>query len=140
MYDRTITLFNYREQDGLWRTSLFKGVNIDELTARSASTQGASNNSYVDIILPSDSRMRVNKIQYVSPKDYQSLDDVAGYFTLSPNVDFIVIGDSTSDEPIVEDDYDEGLYHAMNDVNDGVYKITSAAWFSLLPHFEIEGR
>ena len=50
------------------------------------------------------------------------------------------MGDNTSAEPIPEDDYDEGFYHAMNDANDGVYRITAAAWYDLLPHFEIDGR
>lgn len=140
MYNRVITLFNFREADGLWRTILFKGVNVYEQNASSASTQGTNNGGSAEIILLSDRRMRVGKLQYVSPKVYQTLDDVTGYFTLTPNVDFIALGDNTSEEPISEDDYDEGFYHAMNDANDGVYKITAATWFDLLPHFEIDGR
>lgn len=77
---------------------------------------------------------------YIGPKAYANLDDPNGYFTFKAETDFFVVGNYSSDEPINDDDYDEGLYHAMNDAQDGVYMITSAVYFSLLPHFEIGGR
>ena len=78
--------------------------------------------------------------QYIGPKAYAALESPAGYFTFTPETDFIVVGNYSSNEPINDDDYTEGLYHAMNDVQDGVYMVTSATYFSLIPHFEIGGR
>lgn len=77
---------------------------------------------------------------YIGPKAYAKLDNPHGYFTFKAETDFFVVGNYSSEVPITDDDYDEGLYHAMNDAQDGVYMITSAAYFSLLPHFEIGGK
>ena len=77
---------------------------------------------------------------YVTPKAYSHLISPEGYFTFKPETDFFVVGNYASTEPIDDDDYDEGLYHAMNEAEDGVYMITSAVYYSLLPHFEIGGR
>ena len=81
-----------------------------------------------------------NEIRFVSPKAYAALDDVHGFFTLTPESDFIMIGNYGEADAVDDDDYDEGLYHALNDDHDGVYMITGATWYSLLPHFEIGGK
>lgn len=140
MYDQTITLFNYRKDDGLWHTAVFHGVNVVEPRASAETTQGTANRDAVEVILHCSADKAAGGLQYIPPKAYQALEAVDGYFTLTPEVDFIAIGEHLSDVPVSEEAYDEGLYHAMNDANDGVYMITSATWFSLLPHFEIGGR
>lgn len=140
MYDQTITLFNYRQEDNCWRTALFHGVNVIEPRASTATTQGTNNGDAVEIILHCSKGMKAEGLQYISPKAYQAMEDVSECFTLTPEKDFIAIGEHTSDEPVSEDDYGEGLYQAMNDLYDGVYMISSATWFSLLPHFEIGGK
>lgn len=76
--------------------------------------------------------------RYAGPKAYAQLENPRGFFTLKPACDFIVAGNFFS-EPIRDDGYDEGLYHAMNRAQDEVYMITSAAFFGLIPHFEIGG-
>lgn len=78
--------------------------------------------------------------KYIGPKAYSRLDDPRGYFTFKAETDFMVVGNYSSGDPIDDDEYDEGLYHAMNDAQDGVYMITSAAYYGLLPHFEIGGK
>ena len=78
--------------------------------------------------------------QYISPKAYAHLEAVDGRFTFTPETDFVVVGNYSSQEPIDDDEYEDGLYQAMNEAQDGVYMITSATYFSLLPHFEIGGR
>ena len=52
------------------------------------------------------------------------------------------MGDYTADadSSIPDTDYDGGFYHAMNTGRDSVYAVTSAAFFPLIPHFEIGGR
>lgn len=140
MFDQTITIFNLRKADNCWRTSVFTGVNVIEPSASTASTQGTINKDAVEILLNCSMGMKAGDFQYIPPKAWQALENVDETFTLTPEVDFIAIGDYATPNPIAEEDYDEGLYHAMNDENDGVYMITSATWFSLLPHFEIGGR
>ena len=145
MFDQTITLFNYKESDHSWHTSVFDGVNVVEAQGKTATKHGDNNSDNVEILLnckPSKTATdsEGNKLQYVAPKTYAAQEDVTGYFTLTPECDFIMIGDHGEDDPVDDDDYDEGLYHAMNDECDGVYMITGATWFGLLPHFEIGGR
>jgi len=145
MFDQTITLFNYRESDHSWYTSVFDGVDVIEGQGKTATKHGDTNSDNVEILLncqpfriATDSEG--NELLYIPPKVYAAKEDVEGYFTLTPECDFIMIGDHSEDEPLDDDDYDEGLYHAMNDEYDGVYMITSATWFNLMPHFEIGGR
>lgn len=76
--------------------------------------------------------------RYAGPKAYNRLKDPGGFFTFNPAYDFMAAGNFFS-PPIKDDDYDEGLYHAMNQAQDEVYKIVSAAFFGLIPHFEIGG-
>lgn len=140
MYDRTITLFNHRKADNCWYTRTFTGVDVIETQGQSATTHGKQSTDSLEVILHCTAAQQADGLQYVSPKAWQSLEDVEGYFTLTPECDFIVLEDCPETEPLNDDDYDEGLYHAMNDEKDSVYLITSAVWYSLLPHFEIGGR
>ena len=91
MYDQTITLFNYRKDDRLWRTAVFHGVNVIEPRASTETTQGTANRDSVEIILHCSADKVAGNLQYVPPKAYQALDAVDGYFTLTPEVDFIAI-------------------------------------------------
>lgn len=77
--------------------------------------------------------------RYIGPKAFSRLEDPSCSFTFAPEVDFFAVGNFHADNPILDDGYNEGLYHAMNDVNDCVYKIKSAVFYSLIPHFEIGG-
>lgn len=78
--------------------------------------------------------------KYTGPKAYAKLADPSGYFTFRPETDFFAAGNYASEVPISDDDYENGLYNAMNDAMDGVYMITSATFYSLIPHFEIGGK
>lgn len=78
--------------------------------------------------------------KYTGPKAYAKLADPSEYFTFRPETDFFATGNYASEAPISDDDYENGLYSAMNDAMDGVYMITSATFYSLIPHFEIGGK
>lgn len=149
MYDKTITLFNYRKSTRTWHTSVFKGVDVIELRSDTSGQHGHVNGDTVDIILhvradktatAYDARGGSSLKQYVSPRAYEALVSPDGSFTMTPEVDFIVVGEHDSAIPYNDDDYEGGLYHATNAAMDGVYMVTSATFFSLLPHFEIGGR
>lgn len=146
MYNDVITVFNFHEKTGAWYTTVFKNVNLLEVTGETATRDsGRTNNDTVELIIRS---VRLSYREpdtdevrwYIGPKAYAKLDDPHGYFTFKAETDFFVVGNYSSEVPITDDDYDEGLYHAMNDAQDGVYMITSSAYFSLLPHFEIGGK
>lgn len=155
MYEHTITVFNFHEKTGAWYTSVFSGVSLyDNASANATPNSGKVNASSIEAIIHVDqnqsaggSKMlsyqepETNKAKsYAGPKAYAKLDDPDDYFTFKPETDFFVTGNHSSNEPILDEDYEDGLYNAMNDTQDGVYMIASAIFYGLLPHFEIGGR
>lgn len=150
MYDAVVTLFNFHEPTGTWHTTVFSGVNLLEAKAETATRDsGRTNGDTVELIIHTNSEKSAQvvdtdgttaSVQYVGPKAYSALEDPQGFFTFKAETDFVVVGNHAQIAPVADDDYDEGLYHAMNNEYDGVYMITAAAFFSLLPHFEIGGR
>lgn len=144
MYKDTITLYNYHAATNSWYTAEFGNVDFSELKSGTGTQHGATSADAVEIILHARADKTVETaqgvLQYIGPKAYAALDDPAGYFTLCPARDFIVAGSCPLEQPVSEDDYENGLFHALNRERDGVYQITSAVWYSLLPHFEVEAR
>lgn len=121
------------KQDKSVHTIIYEPYRILDNEGNNIVSEDHSKLSYLD---PDTDELR----KYIGPKAYARLDNPVGYFTFKAEQDFIVEGNYSSDLPIDDGKYDEGLYHAMNDAQDGVYMITSAVFYSLLPHFEIGGR
>lgn len=150
MYDAIVTLFNFHEATGAWYTTVFSGVNLLEAKAESATRDsGRTNGDTVELLIHTNSEKAARavgaggttaSVQYVGPKAYSTLEDPRGFFTFKAETDFVAVGNHAHTAPVADDDYDEGLYHAMNNEYDGVYMITAATFFGLLPHFEIGGR
>ncbi len=150
MYDAVVTLFNFHEKTGAWYPTVFGGVNLLETKAETATRDsGRTNGDTVELILHTSGDRTAQamdadgtpvRVQYVGRKEYAALENPQGYFTFKAETDFIAVGNHAQKAPLVDDEYDEGLYHAMNTEYDGVYMITAAAYFGLLPHFEIGGR
>ena len=140
MYDSTITLFNFHEKSGKWFSTIISKADLLVNKSSSSTSGGINGEDSIEIIVKCTPAKAVNGKDYLPPKQYAKCDDPQNYFTFRPESDFIYDGEWSSSQEILDDDYDEGFYHAMNDEYDGVYMITSAAFFSLLPHFEIGGR
>lgn len=144
MFTNTITLFNFHETSGLWHPVVITGADVIEAKASTASTHGKNNASVVDILI----NCTGNKIvktengdrQYIGPKAYAKCEKPEEYLTFTPQRDFIYEGVRPDLSPVAEDDYESGLYHELNSEYDGVYLINSAAFYSLIPHFEIGGK
>lgn len=141
MFDCKVTLFNYHAMTNKWYTTLFDGVDLHEVDAKAATQQGEKNGSSVDLLINvKPDKSTDDGKRYVGPKAFAAIDNPAAYFTFIPETDFFMEGDYSMDEPVCEDDYESGYYHEMNNVHDGVYMVVSAAYFPLIPHFEIGGR
>ncbi len=150
MYDKTITLFNYHKQTDSWRTTVFTGVDLVETVGANATRQGHTNSDAVELLInmnkdtpivtPTDTAGVTVSKQYLPPKAYAALSDPVNHFTFTPEHDFFREGNHYSAEPISDADYEDGLYSDINTGFDGVYMVSSAAYFSLIPHFEIGGR
>lgn len=143
MFGNTITLFNYHANTQRWHTTVFEGADLIESKGANATQQGVTNGDTVDLLLPvsfSNGAISCNGKPYVKPKAYAASDAPADCFTFSPETDFFMVGNHHSDVPEAEADYMDGFYTAMNTEHDDVYLVTSAAFYSLIPHFEIGGR
>ena len=146
LHQETITLFNHHPKTDKWYSTVLTGVHL-ELARGAAPSVNAGIIKGDDIlaILPVSTGKTITEPdgetvrQYVRPKEYDALEDTAGHFTFHPQRDFFVMGNQAA-EPVDDDDYEEGFYHAMNDSLDEVYMIESASYFNLIPHFEIVGR
>lgn len=150
MRSDTITVFNFHEGTGAWHTTVFSGVSLYETESANATHgNGRVNAATVEAIIDTgvdgnwppayrESGAATEK-KYIGPKAYAKLESPDGFFTFKPERDFFVKGDHAS-APIADEDYDQGLYHHMNDELDDVHMIVSAIFYSLLPHFEIGGR
>lgn len=144
VYRDTITVFNYHAATGRWFPSVISGADLLTTKANSATTVGGNNADAVDIIVHCTADKRVptgaGMKSYTGPKGYARCDNPAQHITFAPECDFIFAGAWPDAEPLTDDDYDEGLYHALNAERDGIYLISSAGFYGLLPHFEIGGR
>ena len=144
MYQNTITVFNFHKETGFWHLSVISGADLIAAKASSRSPDGVNNADTVDIIVHCTAAKVVTTSaggkSYTGPKEYAKCVDPESSITFTPECDFIYDGAWPDLSPINDDDYDEGLYHALNDTHDGIYMISSAAYFDLLPHFEIGGR
>lgn len=142
MFDMTVTVFNYHENTKRWYTTLLEGVTLNGGDGAKATRQGVTNGDSVTLLLPVacvDGAATYKGKPYLKPKAYAALDNPAAAFTFSPEADFFIVGDHRSDAPIEEAEYMDGLYTEMNAEHDDVYLVTSAAFYSLIPHLEIGG-
>lgn len=142
MHNGTITLFNLH--NGVWYPSVIGRVTVEEIVATSATeTAGRTNADAVELSIGTSNAKAITTSvglkTYVSPKSYEACTEPADCLTFKPEQDFVYIGEWPTD-PIRDDEYESGLYHAFNEKHDGVYMITSATWLGMIPHFEIGGR
>lgn len=144
MFDKVITVFNYHAKTGYWYPSVIRGADVETVDAAHATTSaGTVNSGGVEIIVTCSSekivRTDAGNKSYVGAKAFSKNDAPAGLITFAPECDFIYVGAWTSAAPLSDEDYDEGLYHHLNNEYDGVYMIHTVAFYDLLPHFEIGG-
>lgn len=144
MFTDTITLFNLN--NGMWYPHIIHNVDAAGIiSGASATPLNGSTKADNGLILiqtygsagikaiDTDSGTRV----YVEPKAYAALVSGSSAVTFQPQTDFIMLGAYEGVSPIVDDDYEAGFYDEMNSKYDNIYQIVSAAYYSLIPHFEI---
>lgn len=144
MYQNTITLFNFHEATGLWYPSVIADIDLIASKANNATKEGLNNGDTVDIIIHCTHDKKIKTSQgmksYTGAKAYAKCDNPTGCITFKPEKDFIYEGVWPDLLPIDGEDFDSGLYNELNTNYDGVYMISSAVFYGLLPHFEIGGR
>lgn len=144
MYQNTITLFNFHAATGLWYPSVISGADLIASSANAEMKEGTGNKDAVEVIIHCTADKCILTSQgvksYESAKNYAKCDNPSGCITFKPEKDFIYDGLWSDLSPMNGENYDSGLYNELNTSYDGVYMISSAAFYGLLPHFEIGGR
>jgi len=148
MYSDTVTIFNrYESRLGdMWYPTVLHDVNV--MADRSAIVQKYGEESKdnavlnVQYITEQDDIKIAGKI-YLTPKawDRQTNDLLPETITFTPGekFDFFYVGEWPED-PVPDDDYENGFYDYMNSTYDGVYAVTSVAKLGVIPHFEVTGK
>ena len=149
MYADTITLFNrYSSKHGdMWLPTVITGadLNTDRATVVAKYGESSADKAMLHIRYEvKNGKPYVAGKRYLSPKvwELQTNDELANTLTFTPgqDFDFFWAGEWPETEPINDDDYAEGFYSYMNRNYDGVFAVTNAAMYSLIPHFEIGGK
>ena len=144
MYSNTITLFNYSEQTKLWYPHVIPGCDLIAANAKTSGSSGQGNSDAVDLIINCTASKQITTTagaqSYTGPKAFAAEAAPAALITFTPQRDFFLDGIWNGASTIDEDDYESGFYNEMNKTTDGIYLITSATFYGLLPHFEIGGR
>ena len=146
MFDRTITLFNFHKPSGNWYPTVIAGVDIQIESGMSPATPGVQNDAHVaSVLIPSKKDKSIvlqdkSVKSYLGPKAYARCEDPEGHFTFQLDKDFFYEGEWPDLNPVSDDDYDEGFYNEVNKLYDDVFSVKTAAFYGLIPHFEIGGR
>ncbi|MCM1545246.1 MAG: hypothetical protein NC110_08105 [Ruminococcus sp.] len=144
MYRNTITVFNYHALTETWYPTVIHNTDLLGVKSSNSTNHGKTNGDTVEILINCDSCKKIQTQfglkKYIGPKAYAKCQYPDDYVTFKPECDFIFDGVWEDTATYDENDYESGLYHHMNNEHDGIYMITSAAYFGLIPHFEIGGR
>ena len=148
MYSDTITLFNRKRQKSgdTWYATVLRGVDLNADKAAVVEKYGATSKDaallHVKFAIQ-EGGIAVGGKPYYQPKAWQALENPAEAitFTDGESFDFFWDGEWDGETEISDDAYGiDGLYDYMNRARDGVYAISSAARYSVIPHFEIVGK
>lgn len=149
MYADTITLFNrYSSKHGdMWLPTVITGadLNTDRATVVAKYGESSADKAMLHIRYEvKNGKPYVAGKRYLSPKvwELQTNDELSNTLTFTPgqDFDFFWAGEWPETKPINDEDYAEGFYSYMNRNYDGVFAVTNAAMYSLIPHFEIGGK
>ena len=144
MFNDIITVFNLN--NGAWHSHVIRNTDAAGIThgATSTAVNGTTKSDNAVILINStiDKSIQTEKglLPYITPKAYAALENGNNAITFQPQTDFIVLGEHYYDNPINDDDYETGFYDYVNSTLDNVYLIVSAAFYGLIPHFEIGAR
>jgi len=151
LYQQTVTLFNrIKDADGetFWYPTVLEGVHLIDTHSSSWNNQGGASGSTAELrvlyVVKGGQIIVANK-PYYEPKAYRRLVEPEKAITFAyghdDNADFFIEGVHGFKGAISDDAYDRhGFYNYMKKSYDGVYSISGANKFNLLPHFVISAR
>lgn len=146
MYNHTVTIFNYFEDDdgAYWYPKVLTGVDLNTDRAALLKKYGAETTDNAELHVKctrSGDTVLVGSYVWYAPKAWKKSNKPAS-LTFNPDTDFFWYG-AWENGTVDDSDYDRqgGFYQYMNKNEDGIYKVTSAsAPYTIIPHFEILGK
>jgi len=145
MYTDVITLFNRVKGDrghgDTWHPTILRGVNLNLDRASILAKYGAESQDKAWVSIPckrTDGLKTVSGKTYVTPKAFEDPDSEIT-FASGNRFDFFWVGEWEEGEA-ADVDYNADFYGWMNDRYDNVFAVTSAASYSVVPHFEVMGK
>ena len=137
MYRDTISVFTRKcaRNNDTWYCTVIPNAdfNADRGAIIAKYGENSSDNAKIHIKHSNDD---VAGKRYVTPKVYQSATDCSDIITFQPN-DIIMLGEWNGDMVISDSDYASGFFELLNKTYDNVYRISSVAKYSVIPHFEV---
>ena len=146
MYRDTVTLFNRRRDKtgDTWYPTVLQDVdlNVDHAALVAKYGSGCNDKAVLHIRYGWHDGPIVSGKRYLTPLLWQAADDPAGAFTFQSgeSFDFFVEGAWPDETPIADADWPGGFYNHLTRTRDGVYAVSAAAQYSVIPHFEVMGR
>lgn len=148
MYTDTITLFNlYQSSLGdMWYPTILHNVYLSIDRAAIIAKYGAESKDNAILHVQYEKRddgIYIANKKYLPPKEWdrQTNDTLSDTVTFSSGTDFdfFIEGEWKDNMPISDNDYPSNFYNYMNSYHDNCFRITSAAKYTVIPHFEIMG-
>lgn len=146
MYTDKITLFNHHKSGtvDMWYPSILHNVNLNMDKAAIIAKYGAESKDNavlgVKYHIVDGNKMVGDKI-WLPPREWQKQDEeslaLTLTFTSGQQFDFFMLEEYENMSPISDGDYKDGFFNYMNKNHDYVFAISTATFFSAIPHFEI---
>ncbi len=146
MYADTITLFNRYDAglEDLWFPTVLHRVdlNIDKAAIMAKYGENSADNARLHIRCDiDDSAISVGGKTYLPPKLWKAQSEAQAAssltFSAGQDFDFFIVGEWGSTELVDDSLYLDGFYNFCNKTYDYCFALTSAACYSVIPHFEI---
>lgn len=143
MFDRTITIYSYRRSEDRYYGTVIRNCTVQTTESSSDFSKGSGGSDRISISIRCDAGKKVitgnGKKQYLTAKAYQAAESISDKFSMTPEADFIVLGERT-DLVVVDGEYPNGFYQFLNIASDDVFMISNVSYYSLIPHFTVTGR
>lgn len=132
----TVTLFNRvwddENETETWLATVLIKCNLVATKGRNISKSGLENADTVKLYVDTAEQAH----EYVKPKEYESLADKSNIYTFTPQIDFIVKGDVSTETSL-----DEGFFEYMLNKYDDVYRVTTVDEYTeVMAHLEVGGK
>ncbi len=149
MYDDTVTLFNrlHKREVDLWFPTVLRDADFNSDRAAVVARYGSQSQDKAMLHVKyrqTESGILAGGKLWLLPKEWAAQEETALASSLTFEAgeyfDFFLLGEWPDETAISDSDYRDGFFNHINRQRDFVFTVTSAARYSMIPHFEITGK